>query len=124
MSDARKLADDRIIIDRIYYLLTTGWHGDYAEALRRILEQPAYVPLHAWQPIATAPKNGNVILTDGAKVSEGGWLSQVEQGAEYEGEMGAPSAGWWSVESIEHPTHWQPMPSCSGISTLPAKETP
>jgi hypothetical protein len=65
-----------------------------------------------WQPIETAPKeHDNMLLSDGVAVSQGGWLTQTDQGAEYEGQCGAPSPGWWSVDSIEHPTHWMPLPS-------------
>src|SRR5690606_14203541 len=51
----------------------------------------------AWQPIETAPKtHDGLLLTDGRTVSQGGWLSQCDQGADYEGQSCAPSAGWWS----------------------------
>lgn len=64
-----------------------------------------------WHPIATAPKGGtNIILSDGSLVSEGGWISAADQGAEPEEEFRI-AAGWWSLETIEHPTHWQPLPS-------------
>lgn len=63
-----------------------------------------------WQPIEGAPKDRNIILTNGKVVSEGGWLSDLDVGAEYEGQCGM--AGWWSVEGMDgKPTHWQPMPS-------------
>jgi hypothetical protein len=65
----------------------------------------------AWQPIETAPKDADVILTDGRRVSQGGWLSEIDQGADYEGMGGCPPAGWWSVEGIDEPTHWMPLPS-------------
>ena len=65
-----------------------------------------------WQPIATAPKDHDgLLLTDGNQVSQGGWVSQLDQGADYEGQSGAPSPGWWSVDGIEKPTHWMPLPA-------------
>lgn len=64
----------------------------------------------AWQPIATAPRDRNIILTDGERACEGGWLSSVDQGADYEDQGGAPSPGWWSVGLSGEPTHWQPLP--------------
>lgn len=64
-----------------------------------------------WQPIETAPKEREgLLLSDGRVVSYGGWVSQVDQGAEYEGQWCAPSAGWWSMDRIEQPTHWMPLP--------------
>ncbi len=63
-----------------------------------------------WRPIETAPKSHDgLLLYDGASVSQGGWLSQVDQGADYEGQGGAPSPGWWSVDGGQ-PTHWMPLP--------------
>ncbi len=64
-----------------------------------------------WQPIETAPKNRDIILTDGKLVSQGGWISDLDQGAEYEGQIGM--AGWWSVAGVEKPTHWTPLPEPS-----------
>lgn len=64
-----------------------------------------------WQPINTAPKDRNIILTDGKVVGEGGWITDVEQGAEYEGQAGM--AGWWCITNISDgkPTHWMPLPA-------------
>ena len=70
----------------------------------------------AWQPIATAPKGGgNLLLTDGENVSEGGWLSDVDMGADYEGQFGG-GAGWWSVHGSMKPTAWKPMPAAPNVS--------
>ncbi len=64
-----------------------------------------------WQPIETAPKDGSdLLISDGKTVSQGGWISQIDQGADYEGQSCAPSAGWWSVNCDTNPTHWMPMP--------------
>lgn len=55
-----------------------------------------------WQPIATAPKEADIIITDGKTVSQGGWVD----------EPGAGMIGWWSVDGRGWtPTHWQPLPS-------------
>jgi hypothetical protein len=62
-----------------------------------------------WQPIDTAPKDRNMLLTDGTTVCQGGWITDCDQGAEYEGQCGM--AGWWSVDGIETPTHWMPLPT-------------
>jgi hypothetical protein len=65
-----------------------------------------------WQPISSAPKDGeDVLLTDGTVVTFGGWISDVDQGADYEGQCGL--AGWWSLRSDDgfEPTHWMPLPA-------------
>ena len=79
-----------------------------AEIARATLSAPA-----EWQPIETAPKDGrHMLLCDGARVSFGGWLTDIDQGAEYEGQIGM--AGWWAVDlgpNIYRPTHWMPLPA-------------
>lgn len=83
------------------------------EAMSAIKEAESALPealRSGWKPIEDAPKDRNIILTNGKVVSEGGWLSDMDVGAEYEGQCGM--AGWWSVEGMDgKPTHWQPMPS-------------
>ena len=77
-----------------------------------------------WQPIETAPKqHDGILLTDGRVVSQGGWLSEMDQGADYEGQ-GLMFAGWWSVDSVESPTHWMPLPSPPQPSQATPKEKP
>ena len=49
-----------------------------------------------------------MLLADSMTVSQGGWCSDVAQGAEYEGQCGM--AGWWTVDGIKKPTHWMPLP--------------
>ena len=65
-----------------------------------------------WQPIETAPKDGTyIVVSDGVRVSLGLWVSDVDQGADYEGQIGM--AGWWSVDlgaKLDRPTHWMPLP--------------
>lgn len=62
---------------------------------RRILfEHPAPIP--EWQPIATAPIDKNVILTDGESVEEGVFFSG--------------SWRWNRNENIAFSTHWMPLP--------------
>ena len=53
-----------------------------------------------------------MLLSDGARVSLGGWSSDIEHGAEYEGQIGM--AGWWAVDlgpNNDRPTHWMPLPA-------------
>jgi hypothetical protein len=68
--------------------------------------------MSTWQPIETAPKDGtHLLLSDGERVTLGGWTSDMDQGAEYEGQIGM--AGWWSVDlgpNGDRPTHWMPLP--------------
>jgi hypothetical protein len=72
-----------------------------------------------WQPIETAPKDGPyILLSDGTRTSVGGWVSDIDQGAEYEGQLGM--AGWWWLESSHEckPTVWRPLPTPpAGIGT-------
>ena len=75
-----------------------------AEVEARTLER-------AWQPIETAPKDGtHILLANESGTSEGGWLSDIDHGAEWEGQIGM--AGWWRADGTDWPcTHWQPLPS-------------
>ena len=63
-----------------------------------------------WQPIETAPKDGSHILLGNETLSSvGSWLSDMDYGAEYEGQLGV--AGWWCLDSNDcQPTHWMPKP--------------
>lgn len=65
-----------------------------------------------WQPIETAPKDGrNILVSDGRLVSIGGWLTDIDHGAEWEGQIGM--AGWWAFDlgpNNDRPTHWMPLP--------------
>jgi hypothetical protein len=86
---------------------------DFAAALALLKlarEEIARLRGPSWCPISTAPKDQNLILTDGQNVSEGGWLSDEDMGADYEGQFGG-GAGWWSVHGSMIPAHWQPMPA-------------
>jgi len=74
-------------------------------------EMSARIP--QWLPIETAPRDeAQIILANGSTVSVGGWVSDVDQGAEYEGQLG--NAGWWAIEwpgpDAPKPTHWMPLP--------------
>lgn len=83
-----------------------------ADAAELASERDTLARRVAWQPIETAPKeHDGLLLSDGVKVSQGGWLSQVAQGAEYEGQSCAPAAGWWSVDGDFEPTLWMRMPA-------------
>jgi hypothetical protein len=68
-----------------------------------------------WRDIATAPKQPDaVLLAHSGGVTVGGWLSDVDHGADYEGQIGM--AGWWMLEG-EHPTHWMPLPPPPAMGT-------
>lgn len=78
-----------------------------------------------WLPIETAPKDGTyILLGNETTVSEGGWLSDLDQGAEWEGQTGM--AGWWRVnDSGGPPTRWMPLPAAPGSTTAsPAPAQP
>lgn len=63
-----------------------------------------------WQPIETAPKDKDILISDGETVSQGGWLTEEEwDGADYGEQINY--AGWWFVGGINFkPTHWMPLP--------------
>lgn len=63
-----------------------------------------------WQPIESAPKDGtHILLANKAGTSEGGWLSDIDHGADWEGQIGM--AGWWRADGTDWPnSHWQPLP--------------
>lgn len=78
-----------------------------------------------WQPIETAPKDGShVLVSDGFRVSLGGWVRDIDYGADYEGQLGM--AGWWAVDlgpNGDKPTHWQPFPPpAAAIRATPAQK--
>jgi hypothetical protein len=93
-------AHRRVVVDDTYGLLY-----DAAAALRAAEQREP-----DWRPIATAPKDRDMILTDGVQVAQGGWVSDMDQGADYEGQLRC--AGWWSVPGdLVTPTHWMPLPA-------------
>jgi Protein of unknown function (DUF551) len=63
-----------------------------------------------WQPIETAPKDGtHILLANKAGVSQGGWQSDMDHGADWEGQIGM--AGWWRTDGSDwQNTHWMPLP--------------
>lgn len=105
MTTVREAA--RELVDAIALKGISGSVGDCAQALRTALAAESE-RVSEWQPIETAPKDRDVLLTEGKLVSQGGWITDCAQGAEYEGQCGL--AGWWSVESIESPTYWISLP--------------
>jgi hypothetical protein len=64
-----------------------------------------------WLPIESAPKDGtHILLANKAGVSEGGWLSDIDHGADWEGQIGM--AGWWRTDGTDWTnTHWRPLPA-------------
>lgn len=85
-----------------------------ANILREFLRTPPAIAApgvaQGWQPIESAPKDGaHVLLANKAGVSEGLWLSDIDHGAEWEGQIGM--AGWCRIDGTDWPnTHWQPLP--------------
>lgn len=69
----------------------------------------------AWQPMETAPKNDTIILSDGERVTPGGWFEdQFEEGTLVQ------SAGWWILDGGEmSPTCWMPMPKAQRSAIPP-----
>jgi hypothetical protein len=71
-----------------------------------------FAPWATWQPIDTAPKGDNVLLSDGATVGEGFW----HDGSQCHGHRGGPGWFWESdrgdllIASNAHATHWMPLP--------------
>ena len=62
-----------------------------------------------WQPIATAPKDGSVILlTAGYKATGGGWISM---GA-WMKRLHADGHDWHNIAGIYviHPSYWMSLP--------------
>lgn len=79
-----------------------------SDVLALLASPPPSPEPQTWQPMETAPKDGtNILLTDGRRVSQGGWFHQPE---------GEPDAtvGWWSVDCIVDPTNWMHMPAPTG----------
>lgn len=104
---ARQIAAEQAEDDGLWFVAETATEAYLQQELRRLTA--AVEAESAWMPIETAPKDSNVLLTDGVNVSEGGWVSDVDQGAEWEGQLGM--ADWWSVSLAWKPTHWQPLPA-------------
>lgn len=72
-----------------------------------------------WQPIETAPKDGaeSFLLTDGRVVTFGGWLTDVDHGAEYDGQFSG--GDWLWIDDCDTPTHWMPLPPAPKERTEP-----
>lgn len=92
--------------------------GDLAEDIAceidRAVAMLSAAPAGAgWQDISTAPKDVDILLSDGTHVSQGGWVTDLDHGADYEGQLGA--AGWWHLDG-DTPTHWMPLPQPPGDS--------
>ncbi len=98
-ASALSTQDDRVIFghDDLLALIST--------ALAAADESP-------WRSMESAPRDGtHILLCEGGNVSEGGWLTGAMMGAEDES-----CAGWWSVNGVDNPTHWMPMPAAPEVS--------
>lgn len=96
---------------------------DVIEFARAVIARAA-VPT-TWQPIETAPKDADfILLAAGDHVSVGGWTSDLDCGADWEGQIGM--AGWWVVDSLGgcEPTHWMPLPAAPLARQEPAAAQP
>jgi hypothetical protein len=93
--------------DRPSYAARIKQHADATLAL--LASVPEREP-DGWRPVETAPQDGtDILLTDGRVVTYGGWITDMDQGADYEGQLHC--AGWWSVAGDVTPTHWMPLPA-------------
>ncbi|RYF31383.1 MAG: hypothetical protein EOO23_02780 [Comamonadaceae bacterium] len=53
-----------------------------------------------WLTISSAPKDGtHILLANKSGTAEGGWLSDLDHGADWEGQIGM--AGWWRIPTGE-----------------------
>lgn len=95
------------------------WRGPAhpAELLRRWLEAAAATAGDAWQPIATAPRDGTrILLSDGREVTGGRWMQGAEfaDGREVDVEFWSSDSGnhmdWVGGPVIDNPTLWRPLP--------------
>ena len=82
----------------------------------------ATAKVQQWQPIETAPKDKEVMLSDGSRVTQGFWYE--EEHGEYLGDCGGPcrcpeydapcEPFWMSMDGgftrENPPTHWMPLP--------------
>lgn len=60
--------------------------------------------LNTWQPIATAPKDGTLILCAGEFCGPGDWVMKMGYWSEAE-------EGWCLFGGSWKPTHWMPLPA-------------
>lgn len=70
----------------------------------------------AWQPIATAPKDGTVVLV---------YAAEREGLPAFQCTCGYHPDGGWCVDELRFVTHWQPLPPAPALrSQLPAAPAP
>lgn len=68
-----------------------------------------------WQPIATAPKDGTVVLLANDAHPEMGvhamaWKAEMGHWEGHQFTPGTHGARFWDRDATNQPTHWQPLP--------------
>lgn len=99
------------------------------------IKEPAAQALDAWQPIETAPKDGeSVILTEGGKVFHGGFITiDFKEIRDSDGnfiDQIDPDEFWMNFDDGDscNPTHWMPdrslpMPPDAAIAAQQGEKT-
>lgn len=92
------------------------------QRMKRLIEflRPRLVRSLAWQPIASAPKDGTTVII-GRDAGEFGFVRGYGR---FEGREGDLVSGWISIGftdppgnlGLAHPTHWQPLPAAPEAS--------
>ena len=77
-----------------------------------------------WQPIETAPKDGtSILLVNNSGVSEGSWHSDMDHGADWEGQIGL--AGFCRADGKDQSnTHWMPLPATPNTAPAATQKVP
>lgn len=110
--------EDRLKADaeRLYSSLSHTWSYSYKASEGDILRDLILAQLRetlarerrmAWQPIATAPKDGTLFFCC-ASSTRGIWLYDMCWWDADDGEWA--SWRWHSGNGVDTPTHWMPMP--------------
>ena len=93
----------------------TGLKSSEYHAIEAWQARAAQPAVAQWQPIASAPKNGTVVIV-GRHMDEFGFIRGY---ARFDGSPTAYVSGWISTGfdpvmsnfGLAHPTHWMPLPN-------------